>query len=305
MEHRNPRAANFTKEEESLLLKLVSSHSDVIENKKIDAVSNSLKVQEWEQIEKEFNSQNCGIKGQESRDALSLKRKYENIKKSVKKKLSGLKINLTKNGPEESVVLSDEQTQLLQVIVPQVTGFQNTYGDDESAHDNQIDQNKDNEIGTDSYAVVDGVKVESIEATESFETPTSTSSPQLLVSSSDTVQPSVGPASKLPKATSSNFQYFDPMQLSSLDRSSHPELRTRKRNRPLDKMAAWVASKADIAQQEQIFKKELHEQKKRHLEEEHNLRKQMLEQQLRHAEEQHSWLREEHLEKMKQIKLSR
>ncbi|XP_066904453.1 uncharacterized protein [Halyomorpha halys] len=231
--------------------------------------------------------------------------KVFNLSEGVKKKLSGLKINLTKNGPEESVVLSDEQTQLLQVIVPQVTGFQNTYGDDESAHDNQIDQNKDNEIGTDSYAVVDGVKVESIEATESFETPTSTSSPQLLVSSSDTVQPSVGPASKLPKATSSNFQYFDPMQLSSLDRSSHPELRTRKRNRPLDKMAAWVASKADIAQQEQIFKKELHEQKKRHLEEEHNLRKQMLEQQLRHAEEQHSWLREEHLEKMKQIKLSR
>lgn len=71
------RAANFSKGEERLLLKLVNMRSSVIENKKTDVVTNSMKVREWHKITELFNSQNI----EQSRDAGTLKRKYENLKR--------------------------------------------------------------------------------------------------------------------------------------------------------------------------------------------------------------------------------
>ncbi|CAH1398260.1 unnamed protein product [Nezara viridula] len=304
------RAANFTKEEENLLLRIINNHSDVIEIKLTDSVTNSMKAREWKTIAEEFNAQNLG----QLRDPISLRTKYENIKRNANKKLREKKISRIKmeGGPEEIVISDDDETQLLQVIEPKAAGFQYTYGDDDVTHNNRIttslfmevEDDSVNEMDTKSSIVV-GPKVEASQDNESLEIAAFTTSPifpHSLATPSSMGQTLVGQASKSPEATPYEFQPVDPTRLPSLDEFSLPVLRTRKRGHTLDKISAWAISKAAIAEQEQIFKKELHEQKKRHLEEEHLLRIKILEQQLRHAEEQQSWLQVEHLEKLKNIK---
>ncbi|CAH2003677.1 unnamed protein product [Acanthoscelides obtectus] len=50
------RTSNFSREEESLLIRLVNKYKDVIECRKTDAVTNSSTAKTWNMIAKEFNS---------------------------------------------------------------------------------------------------------------------------------------------------------------------------------------------------------------------------------------------------------
>lgn len=76
------RASNFNKEEVRLLTELVTKHRSIIENKKTDAVTNKEKEAAWEKIARMFNASS----GVASRNAKTLKLKYESLKKEAKKK---------------------------------------------------------------------------------------------------------------------------------------------------------------------------------------------------------------------------
>lgn len=76
------RCSNFSKEEEHLLVSLVSKYKDIIESKETNAVTWKKKNEKWMQIEKEFNA-NSGLNG--CRSMKMLKEKYLNLKKKTKK----------------------------------------------------------------------------------------------------------------------------------------------------------------------------------------------------------------------------
>ncbi|KAG5882687.1 hypothetical protein JTB14_019688 [Gonioctena quinquepunctata] len=77
MESEKKRSANYTTAKESLLVLLVKKDKHIIENKKTDTTTITQKNDVWIKIEKEFNAES----GQIYRNALVLKKKYENIKK--------------------------------------------------------------------------------------------------------------------------------------------------------------------------------------------------------------------------------
>lgn len=75
------RVANFTTSEEELLPCIVTRNADVLESKKTDATSNSMKNQTWAVVEKEYNAASGGV----FRSWIVLKKKYENLKKSTRR----------------------------------------------------------------------------------------------------------------------------------------------------------------------------------------------------------------------------
>lgn len=83
------RTPNFSTEEVLKLVNLAKKHAHIIENKKTDAVFSKKKNEEWDNIAAEFNST-----GSFARSALALKTKYENIKKTTKKKFAAEKQQL-------------------------------------------------------------------------------------------------------------------------------------------------------------------------------------------------------------------
>lgn len=76
------RSVNFTRKEVELLLSLVESKLQTIENKKSGAIAWHDKEKAWMAIEKNFNNSTVGI----YRSARHLKAKYEALKRDTRKK---------------------------------------------------------------------------------------------------------------------------------------------------------------------------------------------------------------------------
>lgn len=77
------RAANFSINEEQLLIRLVKKYKNIIESKRSNAVTWKDKEKAWLKIECEFNSRN---NDNTFRSAKHLKEKY-NLKKVLKRNL--------------------------------------------------------------------------------------------------------------------------------------------------------------------------------------------------------------------------
>lgn len=69
------RSANFSLKEENILMHFVKKNVKIIENKKTDSNINKLKSEIWKKIEIEFNN----ASGENRREAMALRKKYENI----------------------------------------------------------------------------------------------------------------------------------------------------------------------------------------------------------------------------------
>ncbi|CAH1981276.1 unnamed protein product [Acanthoscelides obtectus] len=121
------RTSNFSREEESLLIRLVNKYKDVIECRKTDAVTNSSKAKTWNMIAKEFNSGAVTY-----RDSKTLKNKYDNIKKRSKKKFSQEKCSLfaTGGGASKTVHFTDIDEQVKDILGVRIEGHPSTYDDD-------------------------------------------------------------------------------------------------------------------------------------------------------------------------------
>lgn len=115
------RACNFNKEEVRLLTELVTKHRSIIENKKTDAVTNKDKEAAWEKIARMFNASS----GLASRNAKTLKLKYESLKKEAKKKMAKHRQDLYKTGGGPSTVpdLDDVEENIVD-ICSNITGLE-------------------------------------------------------------------------------------------------------------------------------------------------------------------------------------
>ncbi|KAF6204022.1 hypothetical protein GE061_010953 [Apolygus lucorum] len=295
------RATNFTKSEESFLLRVVRNHSQIVENKKTDAVNNAAKLREWDLIASEFNSANVG----EVRDAAALRRKYENLKKLVKKKLAQQKLHVmgTGGGPPKKVELDDEETQLIEVMGPQAVGLPNLYGDDDEFNNNDVLF----EVEVDEpfpAAILAATQPSTSLVEEMAVSPNQEGllEIELLQQGNDAIANESAVIAVGKRAASSTrlqqperiCSSFDPAQPSSLKSPRHPQLRCQKRLRPADKLAVWANSKNDSVVQEQTLREEAHSLHMKNLEEEHQLKMKILESQLRREEERHNWAKEEH-----------
>lgn len=99
-EHKDKKRINFTQDELSKLLNCVLKHKDIIENKKTDAIMWEEKKHAWEIIGNEFNATAIY-----PRTLDSLKEKYKNIKKNIRKEAAMEKQEIYKTGGGEPHVV--------------------------------------------------------------------------------------------------------------------------------------------------------------------------------------------------------
>lgn len=83
MDSEKKRSANFSVKEETLLVSLVKKYKNILECKMSDTNTNQQKTSCWIKIEKEFNA----VSGESFRSEKVLRKKYDNIKKRVKKNM--------------------------------------------------------------------------------------------------------------------------------------------------------------------------------------------------------------------------
>lgn len=81
------RNVNFSRREEELLIELVISNKNVLENKKTDAVMWKEKEDCWKKLALEFNSQALLV----PRTVPQLQLKYKNKKKLVREKSASIR----------------------------------------------------------------------------------------------------------------------------------------------------------------------------------------------------------------------
>ncbi|KAG5871923.1 hypothetical protein JTB14_022398 [Gonioctena quinquepunctata] len=110
--------------EETILLNLVKDHAKILKNKKTDSGANHKKAQCWVDIEKAFNCQSWG-----SYRNITVKKKYENIKKKTKKKMADEKCH--KLGPNLKTEISSIDNTILEILGSvRVEGFPSEFGGD-------------------------------------------------------------------------------------------------------------------------------------------------------------------------------
>ncbi|CAG9763548.1 unnamed protein product [Ceutorhynchus assimilis] len=117
-EDKKKRGVNWSKAEINLFMNCLLPHINVIENKQTDGVSLREKQTKWKKVHENFIAQNTD----QARDLTSLKLKYDNIKRNLKKKIQNNKKQLTKTGggpPQEEPLLWYEEAlyQVLQVSI--------------------------------------------------------------------------------------------------------------------------------------------------------------------------------------------
>ncbi|KAL1463802.1 hypothetical protein WDU94_015514 [Cyamophila willieti] len=114
------RSSNFTKSDTQVLLRLSLKKKHVLENKATDAVNNKMKEKVWKEITTAFNASSGGP----PRDWTSLKGKYNDLKRQMrKKKKSHLQ---TGGGPPSppSPTLTEEEKELKLLIALSCDGMQ-------------------------------------------------------------------------------------------------------------------------------------------------------------------------------------
>lgn len=100
--HAVKRCPNFSSKEVELLVSLVKKYSSVIECKKTDSATWREKEEAWEKLSVDFNSCSGGV----VRSAKNLNMKYQNIKKTSKKKFAEEKQELYKTGGGKPSVIN-------------------------------------------------------------------------------------------------------------------------------------------------------------------------------------------------------
>lgn len=117
----NKRSANFNFEEIAKLMELVKKYKNIIENKKSDQVFLGEKLATWKKIADEFNSSSTLI----YRDFKTLKSKYENIKKTSKKKFAEEKrqVYATGGGPSANIEFNEIDQTVVEILQDQVLGM--------------------------------------------------------------------------------------------------------------------------------------------------------------------------------------
>nr|CAH7729091.1 unnamed protein product [Callosobruchus chinensis]CAH7735379.1 unnamed protein product [Callosobruchus chinensis]CAH7741787.1 unnamed protein product [Callosobruchus chinensis] len=128
------RSANFTAKEEGVLLCLVRKYKAILENKKTDSNNNKKKLECWQAIEREFNNE-CG---QVFRDYVTLRKKYENLKKRTKKKFADEKCHAlgTGGGPSRRAPeITDIDLEIKDILAERIDGLPSEFGGDAGGDD--------------------------------------------------------------------------------------------------------------------------------------------------------------------------
>lgn len=136
--NKRKRNANFTADEEQILVSLVKKYQHILENKKSDAITNSEKMKTWETIAQEYSSlMGC------SKTSITLRTKYNNMKKNVKKKFAEEKnyLRCTGGGPAIKIDISNTDNTIKEMLGDTVTGFVSKYDADTLDNDEVGDEN--------------------------------------------------------------------------------------------------------------------------------------------------------------------
>nr|CAI5845553.1 unnamed protein product [Callosobruchus analis] len=122
------RSTNFSSREESVLVSLAKKYSNILECKLSDTMTHHKKHKCWEQIEKEFNT----ISGEVFRTKDVLRKKYDNIKKAVKKKYSNQKCYSqgTGGGPPKEEIFSEVDKEIKEILGTRIEGMASEFDGD-------------------------------------------------------------------------------------------------------------------------------------------------------------------------------
>lgn len=125
----NKRTANFTMEEQQLLVALVEKYRNIVECKKSGVITWKQKEAGWKKIENEFNSRSSSSAFKSSK---ILKVKYANMKKKTKEKFAHNKQNMLKTGGGTSKMqeYTDIDLTIKSIVGAQLDGLNNNYDSD-------------------------------------------------------------------------------------------------------------------------------------------------------------------------------
>lgn len=114
------RGQNFTTEDISILMRCIMGEIKLLENKATDGVTIKEKRVAWQRVAESFNAQSL-----QTRDVNTLKLKYENIKRTLKKKIATekLEVKATGGGPKVEVKLTWYEEQLYAVLQLGIDGL--------------------------------------------------------------------------------------------------------------------------------------------------------------------------------------
>ncbi|CAG9833847.1 unnamed protein product [Diabrotica balteata] len=120
MNSEKKRSSNFSGYEINSLMKLIFQEFHVIENKKSDHLSLQDKKESWQRIHNLFNSTNIV-----NRDLASIKVKYDNIKRNLKKTVSQIKKSKHQTGgdPPANTELNWYEEQLYNLLRTSIDGL--------------------------------------------------------------------------------------------------------------------------------------------------------------------------------------
>ncbi|VEN37563.1 unnamed protein product [Callosobruchus maculatus] len=122
------RSSNFSSREESLLVSLVKKYAHIIECKSSDTMTHQQKHECWEDVEREFNSNS----GEVIRTKDVLRKKYDNIKKNVKKKYSDEKCYSqgTGGGPPRKETFTNIENEIKEILGTRIEGLPSEFDGD-------------------------------------------------------------------------------------------------------------------------------------------------------------------------------
>lgn len=116
------RAPNFSANERGLLLNIIATFKNVVENKKTDGTTWRLKDETWGKITSIFNSQSSE---NVSRSKDSLRKYYENLKKNIRKDVAqeNKTIRSTGGGPPTKKPKTEDHKDLLLSLISEKTVY--------------------------------------------------------------------------------------------------------------------------------------------------------------------------------------
>ncbi|XP_011870273.1 PREDICTED: myb/SANT-like DNA-binding domain-containing protein 4, partial [Vollenhovia emeryi] len=152
--NRDKRSANFTKSEVNILVDLVLRRKNVIENKRTDATTWKDKDTAWEERTSQFNAQS----GNFPRNTKSIRAKYENLKKDLRKKCARLTGEQKKTGGGSNPCsgLEGHEEKLLSISELGMLGLPSRHDSDNfgAVADNTVDENEENKENEDSHQYI-------------------------------------------------------------------------------------------------------------------------------------------------------
>ncbi|KAF6208008.1 hypothetical protein GE061_016457 [Apolygus lucorum] len=113
------RLQNFSRRENELLIHLAQQEVQIIENKATNAETSKLKTDVWHAITEAFNSHHIG----EPRDMVSLRHRYENLKRGLRKKILEQK-ELLAEGEMVQLMTTNYEAKLWEMMVSKPDGVE-------------------------------------------------------------------------------------------------------------------------------------------------------------------------------------